>query len=323
MTGAPAKWWVTVVGEALIDLVPAGRVGLFEASPGGSPANVAVGLARLEVPVHLAARLADDVFGHQLRAHLAANGVDLSFAVHAREPTSLAIVSVDPHGGPAYDFRVQATADWQWSDTELAGVPDETVCALHTGSLAATLAPGSAALLRLVERARCSATISYDPNVRPLLMGAPEEVRPHIEKLVALADVVKVSAEDLNWLAPGHAPAEVAADWLACGPALVTVTLGASGALAMAREAGTVWRPGRVVEVVDTVGAGDAFVSALLAALYDRDLLGADQRERLRLIDSTMLAEVIDQAIVASALTCTRRGADPPTRAELTTALAA
>jgi fructokinase len=310
-----------VVGEALIDLVPAGRDGLFEASPGGSPANVAVGLARLDVPVHLAARLSEDVFGRQLRAHLAANGVDLSFAVRAREPTSLAIVAVDPHGGPEYDFRVQATADWQWSDPELAGVPDESVYALHTGSLAATLPPGAEALLRLVERARCSATISYDPNVRPLLMGAPEEVRPRIEKLVALSDVVKVSAEDLNWLAPGRAPAEVAEEWLDRGPALVTVTLGASGALAIAREAGTVRRPGRLVKVVDTVGAGDAFVSALLAALYDRHLLGADQRERLQLIDSTTLAEVVDQAIVASAITCTRRGADPPARAELEAAL--
>src|SRR5207244_12810218 len=99
------------------------------------------------------------VFGRQLRAHLATNGVDLSFAVRAREPTSLAIVSVDPHGGPEYDFRVQATADWQWSDTELAGVPDERVCALHTGSLAAPIAPGAAALLRLVERARSPALI--------------------------------------------------------------------------------------------------------------------------------------------------------------------
>lgn len=322
MTRAPASRWVTVVGEALMDLVPAGTDGLFQASPGGSPANVAVGLARLEVPVHLAARLSDDLFGRQLRTYLSASGVDLSFAVRAREPTSLAIVSVDAQGGPDYDFRVQSTADWQWTDGELAAVPDESVCALHTGSLAATLAPGASALERLVERARLTATVSYDPNIRPLLMGRAETVRPQIEKLVALSDVVKVSAEDLTWLAPGHAPAEVAADWLTRGPAIVAVTLGPSGAVAMGCEAGTVWRPGRAVAVADTVGAGDAFVSALLAALYERDLLGAQRCERLRRINSTVLADVVDQAILASAITCTRRGADPPTRVELLAGLA-
>ena len=317
LTGVAPGRWLTVVGEALIDLVPTGTDGLFQASPGGSPANVAVGLARLEVPVHLAARLSDDLFGRRLRTHLAANGVDLTFAVHAREPSSLAIVSVDAHGGPEYDFRVQATADWQWTDSELGAVPDDSVCAVHTGSLAAALAPGAGALERLVERARHTTTVSYDPNIRPMLMGGADTVRPHIEELVALSDVVKVSAEDLTWLAPGRDPAEVAADWLTRGPAVVVVTLGPSGALAIGGEAGTVSRPGRSVAVVDTVGAGDAFVSALLAALYDRDLLGAPRRERLRRLSATMLAEIVDQAILASAITCTRRGADPPTRAEL------
>jgi fructokinase len=139
---------VAVAGEALVDLVPAGREGLFEAAPGGSPANVAVGLARLGVPVRLLARIAADPLGRRIRAHLTGNGVDLSWAVNAGEPTSLAIVTVGPDGSPEYDFRVEGTADWQWRDAELVGSLDEGVVALHGGSRspcrpAPTCSPGS------------------------------------------------------------------------------------------------------------------------------------------------------------------------------------
>jgi fructokinase len=308
---------IMVIGEALIDLVPAGQADLFEAAPGGSPANVAIGLSRLGVPVRFAARLADDTFGRRLRAHLTDNAVDLSFAIRAQEPTSLAIVQVDSHGGVEYDFRVQATADWQWSDRELAGIPDDRVVALHTGSLAAALLPGAEPIERLVQRSRASATISYDPNCRPSLMRPREEAIQRIHRLVSLADVVKVSVEDLAWLEPGRTPADVAAEWLRRGPALVVVTLGADGVLATARRTGSVFRPGRTVEVVDTVGAGDAFVSALLGALHQRRLLGAARRQALQATGPQMLVEVLDEAVLASAVTCTRRGADPPTRAEL------
>src|SRR5215211_3773156 len=153
---------VAVAGEALVDFVPAGGPGVFRAAPGGSPANVAVGLARLRVPTRLLARIADDLLGHRLRAHLDANGVDLSFAVRAAEPTSLAI----------------------------------GVVALHAGSLALTMAPGADVLQRLLAKARQAMTVSYDPNCRPLLMGSADAVRGRIEALVALADVVKASADD-------------------------------------------------------------------------------------------------------------------------------
>jgi fructokinase len=185
---------VVVAGEALVDLVPAGRDGLFEAAPGGSPANVAVGLARLGVPTRLAARLADDPMGRRIREHLAANGVDLSFAPRASEPTSLAIVALGADGVPDYDFRVDGTADWQWRDEEVEGLLDGPVVALHSGSLALTMEPGASVLGRLLERAGPTATVSYDPNLRPLLMGSPEAVRGRVERLVALSDVVKVSS---------------------------------------------------------------------------------------------------------------------------------
>jgi fructokinase len=307
---------VAVVGEALIDLVPRDQDGLYQAVPGGSPANVAVGLARLRVPARMVARIADDPFGRRIRRHLAGNGVDLGGVVTAAEPTSLAIVDVDPDGGVAYDFRVDGTADWQWRDAELDGVLDGRLLALHAGSLALTMAPGADALLRLLQRARGTVTISYDPNCRPLLMGSPERALERAERLVALADVVKASVEDVAWLLPGHAPEEVAEAWLALGPALVAITRGAEGVVAVA-GAGLLRRPGRRVAVVDTVGAGDAFTSALLAGLHRRGLLGAERRAALRAVGEATLLEVLDEAVLAAAITCTRRGADPPVLEEL------
>jgi fructokinase len=308
---------VAVAGEALVDFVPAGRPGLFQAAPGGSPANVAVGLARLEVPARMLARIADDLLGHRLRAHLAGNGVDLSRVVRAAEPTSLAIVAVGRDGVVEYDFRVDGTADWQWRDHELDGALDGGVVALHAGSLALTMPPGAEALQRLLARARETATVSYDPNCRPLLMGSPEAVRGRVEALVGLADVVKASADDLAWLLPERPPEQVAEAWLARGPSLVVITLGPAGLVAASRQAGVLRQPGRAVAVVDTVGAGDACMAALLAGLHRRRLLGPDRRAALAAMDATTLAALADEAVLAAAITCTRPGADPPTAAEL------
>jgi len=313
---------VAVAGEALVDFVPAGEPGLFRAAPGGSPANVAVGLARLGVPTRLLARIADDLLGHRLRAHLDANGVDLSFVVRAAEPTSLAIVAVGPDGVVEYDFRVEGTADWQWRDHELDGALDGQVVALHAGSLALTMAPGADALQRLLAQARQAMTVSYDPNCRPLLMGAPGAVLGRIETLVGLADVVKASADDLAWLLPDRPVEQVAEAWLAKGPSLVVITLGPGGLVAASRQAGVLRRPGRAVEVVDTVGAGDTCMAALLGGLHRRGLLGAGGRAALQAVDAATLGELADEAVLAAAITCTRPGADPPTAAELAAASA-
>jgi len=215
-TGATVT--VAVAGEAITDMVPAGEDGLFRASPGGSPANVAVGLARLDVPVRMLARLSQDVLGARLRDHLATNGVDLSRSVAATEPSSLAIVVLQPDGSAAYDFRVDGTADWQWTDDELDGAL-HGVHALHVGSIALTTPPGGAVLRRLAARARPTATVCFDPNVRHLLMGSPAEVMAVVGEMLPVADVVKASSEDVQWLAPGAEPADVAADWASRGPA--------------------------------------------------------------------------------------------------------
>ena len=312
---------VAVAGEALVDLVPAPVGGYFEIAPGGSPANVALGLARLGVPARLLARIADDMLGVRIREHLTNNGVQLDHAVRAQEQTSLAMVSLDADGSPAYDFRITGTADWQWSPAELAGALDPgasgPVVALHSGSIALTTPPGDAVLRDLLARASESVTISYDPNCRPLLMGEPETVLGGVHELLGVADVVKVSQEDLHWLLPDRGPEQVVDDWLRRGPTLVAVTLGSDGVLAGTSSGLRVRRPGVPVTVIDTVGAGDTFSAALLAGLHRAGLLGADKREALASVDDGTLAELLNDAVLAAAICCSRRGADPPTRDDL------
>jgi fructokinase len=306
-----------VAGEALVDLVPAPVGGYFEMAPGGSPANVAVALSRLGVPARLLARIADDMLGRRIREHLTVNGVDLDHAVRAREQTSMAMVAVDADGGPSYDFRIAGTADWQWTPDELTRALDGPVVALHSGSLALTTPPGAVVLRELITNAAATATISYDPNCRPFLMGDPGDVLAGAHELLAVADVVKVSSEDLEWLVPGSTPEAVLEDWLARGPAVIAVTLGADGALAGTAAGVRSRRAGIPVPVVDTVGAGDTFSAALLAGLHRRGLLGAAARPDLKAIDVHALDGLLDEAVTAAAITCSRRGADPPTTDDL------
>ena len=312
---------IAVAGEALVDLVPAPVGGYFEIAPGGSPANVALGLARLGVPSRLLARISDDLLGKRIREHLTHNGVQLDHAVDAKEQTSLAMVSLDADGVPAYDFRISGTADWQWTPPEVSGALDPgatgPVVALHSGSLALTMAPGDAVLRDLMMRASESMTVSYDPNCRPLLMGNPEAVLDGVHQILHVADVVKVSSEDLNWLVPGMTPEQVVDDWLSRGPRLVAVTLGSDGVLAGTRSGLRARRPGISVKVIDTVGAGDTFSSALLAGLHAAGVLGADKRDQLAALDYSTLDELLHDAVLAAAICCSRRGADPPTRGDL------
>ncbi len=286
-------------------------------APGGSPANVAVGLARLGIPVRMLARIADDVLGRRVRDHLLDNGVELEHVAPATEQTSMAMVTVGPDGGPSYDFRIDGTADWQWSAAELTGALDGNVVALHSGSLALTTPPGAAVLRDLLARASATATISYDPNCRPVLMGEPADVLPGVQEVLAMADIVKVSVEDLEWLLPDRSPEAVVEEWLAVGPAIVAVTVGGDGVLAGTAGGLRTRRPGVPVTVIDTVGAGDTFSAALLAGLHRRGLLGGAARSALRAIDGPTFDALLDEAARAAAITCSRRGADPPTAAEM------
>ncbi len=307
---------VAVAGECVVDLVAGEPGGAYVPLPGGSPANVAVGLARLGVPVEMIARIGGDAFGRTLRGHLAGNGVGMGLTVAAREPSSVAFVRQDEDGVPAFDLRIAGAADWQWTEAEAAGLRLGGVAALHVGSLAMVVPPGADVLAALVRRLRADATISYDPNCRPVMDGV-HDARARVEALLRVADVVKVSDADLAWLRPGRGQAGFAEELLAAGASVVAVTRGADGSVV----AGQCCPPRRVpacpADVVDTVGAGDAYMSAVLAGLGRRGLLGAGRREALRSAGAEVLAGVFDEAARAAALTCGRRGADPPTRAEL------
>jgi fructokinase len=304
-----------VVGEALVDLVGQRGGRTFAAHPGGSPANVALGLARLGVPVTLWTRLGRDVFGEMITSHLETSGVVVDAGPDPHGDTSLAIATLAA-GVASYDFRIE------WDVAALPPLPIEARC-LHTGSLATVLRPGGPAVVDLVrrERERGRVTISYDPNVRPALLGDPERARPDVEALVALSDVVKVSDEDLRWLYPGERDEDVARQWLATGPALVVVTRGGQGVYGVSRVL-EVHRPVVPVEMVDTVGAGDSFTSGLLDGLRRADLLGGERREAVATTDRATLTSILDRAALVAAITCSRPGADPPTLGEVDAVLA-
>jgi fructokinase len=304
-----------VVGEALVDLVGQRGGRTFEARPGGSPANVALGLARLGAPVNLITRLGRDAFGKMIIRHLEASGVVVDVGPHPPDATSLAIATLAA-GVASYDFRID------WDVDSLPPLPVETRC-LHTGSLATVIPPGDKAVIDLVrrERERGRVTVSYDPNVRPLLLGERARARAGVEEVVALSDVVKVSDEDLRWLYPDDADEVIARRWLASGPSLVVVTRGRDGVFATTPSL-DLRREAVPIELVDTVGAGDSFTSGLLDGLGRAELIGGERREALRNVDEATLISIMDGATVVAGITCSRPGADPPTRDEVNAVLA-
>ncbi|HEY6762895.1 MAG TPA: carbohydrate kinase [Baekduia sp.] len=311
---------VAVIGEALIDVIPTEDDATFAAHVGGSPLNVAAGLARLEQPTAFLGRFSSDGFGRLLRRYAERAGVHLGAAPDAAEPSTLAVVALDDRGVAQYDFTVDGTADWGWTPTELAAMPSG-VALVHFGSLASWLPPGDAVIGAFVDDLRTGndIIISYDPNVRPGLLHNPARARPLIEPRVAAAHVVKASSEDLDWLYPDISYADVAARWLDLGPKVVFITDGGEGTTAYARDSDPVRRPAMDIAVVDTVGAGDAFTSGLLDALLRSGIQTPADLDRL---GPVTLTDVLDAATVVAGLTCARAGAKSPSRAELERALA-
>jgi len=185
---------------------------------------------------------------------------------------------------------------------------------VHTGSIAAVREPGCLAVAALLDAYRISATVTFDPNVRPSLVVDRDQARERIDHLVERSDIVKASAEDLSWIDPDHEPEWTARSWSASGPAIVVLTLGDRGALALC-PAGEARVAAKSVQVVDTVGAGDAFMVGLLDALWGLDLLGAGRRAPLGRIGLDALTAALEAASLSSALTIGRAGADLPDRA--------
>ena len=302
-----------VVGEALVDVV-ARPDGSREEHPGGSPANVALTLGRLGRRADLLTWLAPDAEGDLVRRHLEASGVRVLRGDRTPPTTPVATAHLDADGVATYEFDLQ----WDLPSTWDEDADDALV--VHTGSIAAVLRPGASKVAALLERRRATSTVTYDPNLRPALMGDPADVLPVVERLVRLADVVKVSDEDLAWLQPGVAPAEIAETWSRSGPAIVVVTHGGEGAFAVTSAGARLSVAAPRVTVADTVGAGDSFMGGLIDGLWTAGLLGAPRRADLHDVAAATVQEVLERCARIAAITVSRSGANPPRRAELESA---
>ncbi|HCX86051.1 MAG TPA: carbohydrate kinase [Micrococcales bacterium] len=297
-----------VIGEALVDIVQ--RPGAEpEVYPGGSPANVAIGLARLGRDVQLLTWLGEDKYGDQVRHHLESSRVRIASGSQRAERTSTAAATIADDGSATYDFDL--TIDYP--DHQVA----DDVVVVHLGSIGAVLQPGADKAAALIGSARHRAIITYDPNLRPSIMGSAAQVRECVLGLVAGADVVKVSDEDLAWFEPGKDPRDVARAWAASGPALVVVTLGAEGSFATTAHGVEAEVPAPSVTVADTVGAGDSFMGGLIDGLWSTGLVGADKHEAIAAVGPSVLLTLLGQAAAIAAITVSRPGANPPTRLEL------
>ena len=304
---------VVVAGDALIDLTPTRTVRghlAYEPHPGGSCLNVAVGLGRLGVPTAFLARLSSDAFGEMLRAQLADSGVHPTYVVDTDDLTTLAAVNLSG-GQPTYTFHAENAADRGLLPEHLSPLPADA--ALHVGSIALMLEPVASTLEWLLLREAGRRVVSLDPNVRPGLISDRVMYLDRFEGWLRLVDIVKVSEEDLAWLYPHLPQEEVIAAWHAAGVALVVVTQGEHGAVA-STPLGSTSCMAPPVRVVDTVGAGDAFMSGALAHLHERGLLS---RDALRTLETPALSELLRVACLVAANTCTRAGADPPRRRDL------
>ncbi len=301
---------ILVTGEALADFLPLerGRGRRFEVVLGGSGFNAALALARGGVPVAYRAALSHDGLGREFRARLAQEGIDQRFIVDSALPTPLSLIDdLAADGSASYRIYLDGTA---WTQP-LPPPPDFAgFVHLHATSFDSVIGHGGEAAPRLMAAARSGgASISYDVNVRSALLPERREALRLVETRVALADIVKASTEDLDWLCPGIAPSEVATHWLRCGARLVLITDGGAGAVCHgAGEPLAI--PAPAVAVVDTVGAGDCFVGGFLAAMAGAGHLGAG----LPRVTRPALSDALAFACAVAAESCTRPGCDPSHR---------
>lgn len=301
---------IVVLGEALMDCARSAAGGEVSETPGGSPMNVAIGLGRLGFPVVLAARVGSDERGVRMVDHIRASHVELIPEATGLARTSTATALLGADGSASYEF------DLEW-DLTPGMVAEGEFLHVHTGSIGATLDPGASAVLDIVARSRqAGATVSYDPNARPQIMGEADDVRARMEAFIALSDVVKASDEDIEWLYPHRSLEDVVTHWKSLGVLLVVITGGASGATAWGAGA-SVSLPTLAHTVVDTIGAGDTVMSGLISALAHSGRLGAEGRQKLAELTGDDLVAVLKFALAAAAITVSRAGANPPTRAEM------
>ena len=297
-----------IVGESITDVVVDGQSAVDHA--GGSPLNVSFGLARLGLPTAFLSDIGDDDRGVALEAHLRSVQVDLVLERVRDRRSATATTTIGEDGSASYTFDI----DWALPVT---GLDHGASTLVHFGSIAAFLAPGAQQVETVVERARSSAIVTYDPNIRPQLLPALDEAREMVQRHLALSDVAKASDEDLAWLYPGVDLQSVAESWLDAGPAIVIVTCGSDGAFIATRGGLRLTLPAQLTTVVDTIGAGDSFTAALIAGLALAGIFGAQSRASLADISKETITAIVTRATRCAAITVSRAGANPPTAQEL------
>jgi fructokinase len=300
---------IVVCGEALMDVISQPD-GTQEATPGGGPFNTARALARLGVPAAYLGRLSSDEHGRRLAGLLVADGVDLELASLGSEATTVALALVNPDGLAEYRFVVEGTSAPNLTREMLPVQLGHEIDAIHVGTLGLVLEPMASSLVDLVRRDRGGRLVMLDPNVRPGLVP-DEDYRQTLREMVAMSTTVKGSEADMRWLYPGLSMEQAADRMLGEGVRLVVVTLGERGAYG-AHAAVRLHVPAPRVEVVDTIGAGDAFGAGLLAWLHDHNRISAELS-----LERKELEAAVAYACRVAAITCTRRGADPPSKREL------
>lgn len=288
---------VMVVGEALMDVVTTGT--LRAEHPGGSPANVAYGLARLGVNTCLLTAIATDAWGRRIEEHLSSAGVVVLPGSKSLTRTASATATLATDGSAHYDFDIS----WDLAPQTPAHFPK----ILHTGSIATFVDPGASVVKSLLEQAHRHSVITYDPNIRPDLLGSHAEAKAVFEDLVTYTDVVKLSDEDAQWLYPGMTFDETAAHILGLGTRLAVITKGAAGSY-LSAPGFEVTVPAVKTNVADTIGAGDSFMSALILGLLNREMEG---------FVPGVLEQLGRAAAAAAAITVQRPGAHPPSLEEL------
>ncbi len=302
---------VAILGEAVIDFKAIGPLN-FQGYPGGSPYNVSIAVARLGQPVTFMGQLSSDLLGVPLRSNLQENGVDTRYLLESSAPTTVAFVE-ERNGQANFQFINGGAADTLYDPQPRPNLP-QSIRFVQFGSISLLYEPTATSIIEIVTAHRERALIVLDPNCRPALTPDKATYRQKLEHYIRLAHILKISDQDLAWLEPGVPHVELANQWLTRGPLAVIVTGGEKGATLYRANMEPLHLPAPPVTVIDTVGAGDTFTGSLMVALLEQQ---CDTLDELSHLSTAKWQSVLQFAIVAAALNCTKAGCNPPSRSEL------